>query len=137
MASTDCLYLPALKLPHEQQMLQEHLLLQDSDMLLDVCEGLGFAADDPWRQQQVLMMRQRRQSYTSTAAVRTGSSSEQQEAEDGGEGEQSLVEVAATGEAVRQDSMLQPVGSASLQVRVGCNDGREYVMLAAVLTAGL
>jgi hypothetical protein len=101
-------------------MLQEHLLLQDSDMLLDVCEGLGFAADDPWRQQQVMLMRQRRQSYTSTAAVRTGSSSEQQQEEEGGEGEQSLVEVAAAaGEAVRQDSMLHPVGSASLQVRVG------------------
>lgn len=87
-------------------------------MLLDVCEGLGFAADDPWRQQQV-RLRQRRLSHTS-AAARTGSSSEQQEGDEAAEGEQPLVDVAAAaGEAVRQDSMLHPTRSADLQVRAG------------------
>jgi hypothetical protein len=91
-------------------------------MLLDVCDGLGFAADDPWR--QLMQMRQRQQSYTSGVA-RTGSSSERQAAaaaaaaadEDGPDGEQSLVDVAAVaGEAARQDSLLHPVGSDALQV---------------------
>jgi hypothetical protein len=115
--------LPPLRLPHEQHLQADSDLLQDTDMLLDVCDGLGFAADDPWR--QLMQMRQRQQSYTSGVA-RTGSSSGRQAAadkDDGADGEQSLVDVAAVaGEAARQDSLLHPVGSDTLQVwlREGC-----------------
>jgi hypothetical protein len=124
---------PPLRLPHEQQQLLQPDLLQHPDMmLLDVCEDLGFAVDDPWRQQQQQqqqhsLLRQRQASHTSGVA-RTGSSGaqqQQQQQQDGGvcsdgDGEQSLVDVAvAAGEAVRQDSLLHPVGSGHLQVLGG------------------